>query len=120
MAYILWGVKSGRLYQLSPRYYVATRKPVFVQILGRGILVIIHYGDWFCKGKSFVESKINSFVYFKKLECCPLGTRPTGKVLTVFVQLDVCLLWYFMFLVPCAFYRCLGIYSIGVLQSSQM
>lgn len=52
MACILGGVKSGRLYQLSPRYYAANRKPVFVQILGRGILVLIHYGDWFFREKT--------------------------------------------------------------------
>lgn len=59
---ILEGVRSGRLYQLSSRYYAATRKPVFVQILGRGILVIIHYGDWSCRGKNSVKNNINSFM----------------------------------------------------------
>lgn len=33
---------------------------MFVQILGKGILVIIHYGDWFCRGKKFC-SKQNKF-----------------------------------------------------------
>lgn len=65
---------------------------MFVQILGKGILVIVRYGDWFCRGKNFVQNKINSFVYLKEFGFCPLCIRPTGKVLTVFVQLDGCLL----------------------------
>ena len=55
MQYILGVVKSGRLYRLSPRYHAATRRPIFVQILGRGILVIIYYGDWFCGEKNLTS-----------------------------------------------------------------
>lgn len=66
--YILGVMKSGRPYQLSPRYHAATGKPIFVQILGRGILVIIYYGDWFCGEKKshmsslYIKSSRNSFV----------------------------------------------------------
>lgn len=45
------GSEVWKTLEVSPRYCAATRKPVFVQILGRGVLVIIHYGDWFCGGK---------------------------------------------------------------------
>lgn len=56
------------LSQLSLRCHGATRKPVFVQIVGRGILVIIYYGDWFCGEKKsyisslYIKSSRNSFV----------------------------------------------------------
>lgn len=50
--HILGVVMCGRLYQLSPRYHAATRKPIFVQILGRAFWLL------FTMEVGFVEEKI--------------------------------------------------------------